>query len=77
VAFFGAVGQPGGLTNMTAAGEEVNLAARLAAQAAAGEIIVSEHALNEAGLDENGLEGRSLNLKGISAVVPVRVMHGA
>lgn len=77
VAFFGAVGQPDGLTNMTAAGEEVNLAARLAAQAAQGEIIVSEHALKEAGMDGNGLERRSLDLKGISAQVPVRVMRSA
>jgi len=77
VAFFGAVGTPDGLTNMTAVGEEVNLAARLASQAAAGEIIVSETALNSAGIDETGLESRSLELKGIAERVPVRVMHSA
>ena len=76
VAFFGAVGTPDGLTNMTAAGEEVNLAARLAAQAAAGEIIVSEDALKDAGVDEAELESRQLSLKGIDRSVPVRVMHG-
>jgi adenylate cyclase len=77
VAFFGAVGTPDGMTNMTAVGEEVNLAARLASQAAAGEIIVSEAALDSAGLDATGMESRSLELKGIGERVPVRVMHGA
>lgn len=77
VAFFGAVGTPDGMTNMTAVGEEVNLAARLASQAAAGEIVVSEGALKAAGLDTTGLESRSLELKGIQRRVPVRVMQGS
>jgi adenylate cyclase len=76
VAYFGAVGTPGELTNMTAVGEEVNVAARLASKAAAGEVIVSEQALQKAGMDGNNLESRSLELKGISEKVPVRVMHG-
>ncbi len=76
VAFFGAMGTPGGLTEITAMGEEVNLAARLASKAAAGEIIVSEQALQAAGLDATGLETRKLELKGISEPVLVRVMHG-
>jgi adenylate cyclase len=75
VAYFGAVGTPGELTNMTAIGEEVNVAARLASKAAAGEIIVSEQALQQAGVDGSSLEARSLNLKGISAEMSVRVMH--
>jgi adenylate cyclase len=77
VAFFGAVGAAEGLTDMSALGDEVNLAARLASKAAAGEIIVSEQALREAGLDGSDLESRSLELKGISELVPVRVMHGS
>ncbi len=76
VAYFGAMGIPGGLTEITAIGDEVNKAARLASQAAAGEIILSEQALKEAGLAAGGLEARTLELKGISAPVPVRVMHG-
>ena len=76
VAYFGAVGTPGELTNMTAVGEEVNVAARLASKAAAGEIIVSEQALQKAGMDGSSLEARSLELKGISSEMPVRVMHG-
>ena len=77
VAYFGAMGAAEGLTEMSAIGDEVNLAARLASKAAAGEIIVSEQALKEAGIDGGALELRSLELKGISEPVPVRVMHGS
>ncbi len=75
VAFFGSIGAAGGLTNITAIGDEVNIAARLAAQAAPGEILVSEPALKGAGIDENAFEQRRLELKGVSEPVPVRVMH--
>ena len=75
VAYFGAIGTPDGLTNFSAIGDEVNLAARLASKASAGEIIVSEQALQKAGMDGNALERRSLDLKGISQPVPVRVMR--
>lgn len=75
-AFFGAMGEANGLINISAIGDEVNLAARLASKAAAGEIIVSEKALNEAGADESAYESRSLELKGISEPVRVRVMRG-
>jgi adenylate cyclase len=74
-AFFGAVGTADGLTNMTAAGEEVNLAARLAQDAASGEVIISEAAMSAAHIDPSGLETRSLDLKGIANPVAVRVMH--
>jgi adenylate cyclase len=77
VAYFGSMSTADGLTNISAAGEEVNLAARLASKAAAGEIIVSEQALKQAGIDGSELESRSLELKGISAPVKVRVMHGS
>ena len=73
-AYFGAMTTEDGLTNIAATGEEVNLASRLASSAAAGEIIVSEQALREAGLDAGSLEIRSLELKGISGSVQVRVM---
>ncbi len=76
IAYFGAVGSADGLTNMTAIGDEVNTAARLASKAATGEIIVSEQALRQAGMDGSQLEARSLELKGISKPVLVRVMHG-
>jgi adenylate cyclase len=77
VAYFGAMGAAGGLTEISAIGDEVNLAARLASKAAAGEIIVSEQALKETDIDGNPLESRRLDLKGISEPVNVRVMHAA
>jgi adenylate cyclase len=76
VAYFGAMGTADGLVEISAIGDEVNLAARLASKAAPGEIIVSERALKTAGIDGSGLESRSLDLKGISEPVTVRVLHG-
>lgn len=75
IAYFGAMGTAEGLMDISAIGDEVNTAARLASKAAAGEIIVSEQALKEAGIDGTQLESRSLELKGISEPIPVRVMH--
>ncbi len=77
VAYFGAMGVAGGLTELSAIGDEVNTAARLASKAAAGEIIVSERALAAAAIDSSELESRRLKLKGISEPVLVRVMHGS
>ena len=77
VAYFGAMGTADGLVEISAIGEEVNLAARLASKAAPGEIIVSEQAIQAAGIDGNKLESRSLELKGISEPVMIRVMHGS
>jgi adenylate cyclase len=74
-AFFGSVGTPDGLSDITALGDEVNLAARLGASAQTGEILVSEPALRAAGMDPMGLPARSLQLKGLDAAVPVRVMR--
>ncbi len=76
-AFFGVMGAADGLTNISAIGDEVNTAARLASKAAAGEIIVSEQALKAAGIDGSTLESRSLELKGINEPVLVRVMRDA
>lgn len=75
VAFFGAMGSEDGLINISAIGDEVNTAARLASKAAAGEIIVSENALAKARFAGDELEVRRLELKGISEPVTVRVMH--
>jgi adenylate cyclase len=77
IAYFGAMGAAGGLTEISAIGEEVNLAARLASKAAAGEIIVSEQALDAAGIDSKTLEPRILELKGISGPVTARVMYAS
>lgn len=77
VAYFGVMGAADGLTDISAVGDEVNTAARLASKAAAGEIIVSEQALKASGIDGDGLESRSLELKGIGEPVLVRVMRGS
>jgi class 3 adenylate cyclase len=76
IAYFGAMGTADGLTEISAIGDEVNLAARLASKAEPGEIIVSEQALEAAGINGNDLERRSLELKGISEPVHIRVMRG-
>lgn len=75
IAYFGAVGTADGMTNISAIGDEVNTAARLASKAAAGEVIVSEAALKKAEVDGSQLESRLLELKGISEPVPVRVLQ--
>jgi len=75
VAYFAATGSAEGLVNISAIGDEVNTAARLASKAAAGEIIVSEVALAQAHINGSELELRKLELKGISGQVSVRVMH--
>lgn len=76
VAYFGSLATAEGLTDISAKGEEVNMTARLASKAGVGEIIVSEPALQAAGIDNSDLEARSLELKGISGPVIARVMHG-
>jgi adenylate cyclase len=75
VAYFGAMGSSDGLVDISAIGEEVNTAARIASKAAAGEILISERALKAAGMDNSHLESRNLELKGISEQVSVRVMR--
>jgi adenylate cyclase len=75
VAYFGAMGSADGLVNISAIGDEVNTAARIASKAAAGEILISEPALQAGGTDGSSLESRKLELKGISEPVTVRVMR--
>jgi len=77
VAYFGAMGSEGGLVDISAIGDEVNTAARIASKAAAGEILVSEAALlSQTEVDSSKLESRTLELKGISEPMTVRVVQG-
>ena len=76
VAYFGAMGEENGLVNISAIGDEVNAAARIASKAAAGEVLLSQAALDKAHIDGSALESRTLELKGISAPLTVRVMRG-
>ena len=62
-AYVGSVGE-GDALDFTALGDAVNTAARLAGRAGAGEILVSDAAATAARLDTEGLEGRTLELRG-------------
>ena len=73
-AYFGTVGT-GDLIEITALGDEVNVAARLASEAAAGEILLSESTVQRAGLSTTGLENRLLNLKGKSQPIHAWVIR--
>ena len=73
-AFVGSVGASG-VSDVTALGDDVNLTARLASAAAAGEILITEAARAEAGLTTDGLESRHLELKGRAEPVDVWVMR--
>ncbi len=61
--WFGAIGE-GSHVELTAVGDEVNVAARLASAAAAGEVLVTAAAARAAGLPTHGAERRHLELKG-------------
>jgi len=74
VAYVGSVGT-GEDTELTAMGDEVNVTARLASAAGAGEILVTLAAAGSAGLPEAGLERRSLPLRGKSQPTEVVVLR--
>jgi class 3 adenylate cyclase len=74
IAFVGSVGSKDGLTDITALGDAPNTAARIASQAASGEILVSQEAARAAKMDTGGLERRQLELKGREQPVMVCVL---
>lgn len=61
--WFGVVGE-GSHVELTAVGDNVNIAARLAGQARSGQVLVSADAAAQAELDTTSLERRSVELKG-------------
>ena len=63
VAYVGTIGEDDAL-DFTALGDSVNTAARLAASAGIGEVLISSAASAASSLDTNGLETRTLNLRG-------------
>ena len=72
VAYVGRVGE-GDACDFTALGDSVNTTARLAAQAGAGEILVSRAAADASRLDTTGLEARTLTLRGRDETVDALV----
>jgi adenylate cyclase len=76
VAFLGTVGESGGEhIEFAALGDNVNITARLASKAAAGEILVSDAAYAAAGLNLENVEQRQLELKGKAETVGVHVLQ--
>ena len=68
----GSTGAGGAVTDFTALGDVVNITARLASEAAAGELLVSIKAAEAAGdLDWPALEHRTLQIRGRSDAVEV------
>ena len=74
IAFAGAVGRTGAAIDITALGDNVNVAARLAARAKSGEVMISEAALQAARVKLDPLERRELKLKGKSEAVTAYVL---
>ncbi|MEX2458469.1 MAG: adenylate/guanylate cyclase domain-containing protein [Actinomycetota bacterium] len=73
-AFVGSVGDPS-VADFTAMGDTVNVAARLASAAKAGEILVSDAAWKRSGIDAVSTPTRKLEVKGRTAPVEVRVLR--
>lgn len=73
-AYVGSVGSRDGTMDITVLGDAANTAARLASEAAVGEILISEAAHREAHLELEFLEVRQLALKGKSQALSVHVL---
>ena len=73
VAYVGNVG-PAGITDFTALGDCVNMAARLQAHAAAGEIVIADGVDACVGERWPTAEGRALELRGREAPMPAHIV---
>lgn len=77
-AYFGTIkGSQDTLMDLTALGDPVNVAARLASRAKQGEVLLTEDTARLAKLAVEGLKQRRLRLKGKSQPVSVRVLTEA
>jgi adenylate cyclase len=74
-AFVGTTGTDGSVNDFTALGDVVNTTARLAGEAAAGELLVSVDAATAGSLDSRALESRTLSVRGRTDPVEVVVLR--
>lgn len=75
VAYVGLVGSDGGVSDLTAMGDPMNVTARLTSLASTGEAIISQATFEAAQLPDGEYERRRLELKGRSEPVDVRVLR--
>jgi len=75
MAYVGAVGSSESMSDITVLGDAANTTARLASQAGPGEVLISEEACRLAKLNFENCESRTLNLKGRTEPVDVRVIR--
>jgi adenylate cyclase len=75
IAFVGSTASEDIVSDFTALGDVVNTTARLASNAAAGELLVSIEAASAAGTDASELERRTLEVRGRSGPVEVVVVR--
>jgi adenylate cyclase len=73
VAYVGSVGSRDTVSDFSAMGDAVNVAARLSSLAQRGEVLISESAHHASGLDLGHLETKELELKGRKAPMAVRI----
>jgi adenylate cyclase len=71
IAFVGSTGVGGAVNDFTALGDVVNTTARLASEAAAGEVLVSTQAAAAADLDSRSMEHRMLKVRGRTDTIEV------
>ena len=76
-AFVGSTGAAGVVSDFTALGDVVNTTARLASEAAAGELLVSIEAARAGDLDSPTLEHRTLSVRGRSDAVEVVALRSS
>ena len=75
VAYIGSMKMEGGRTDITILGDVVNTTARLCSQAAAGELLVGERAMEMSGLPKDQHELRNFSLKGKTETVDAWVIR--
>jgi adenylate cyclase len=76
-AFVGSTGADGAVHDFTALGDVVNTTARLASEAAAGELLVSLDAARAGALDLRSFEHRTLSVRGRSEAIEVVALQAA